>query len=31
VDRDCRVMCRLHLMNQTLVEVERPREHVAFV
>ncbi len=29
--RDCRVMCRLHLVNQTLAHVYAPRQHEAFV
>jgi hypothetical protein len=28
---DCRVMCRLHLMNQELAEIYKPRAHEAFV
>lgn len=28
---DCRVMCRLHLMNEQLAEVYRPHQHEAFV
>ncbi len=28
---DCRVMCRLHLMNETLAAVYAPRQHEAFV
>jgi MoaA/NifB/PqqE/SkfB family radical SAM enzyme len=28
---DCRVMCRLHLLNQTLTTVQTPRAHEAFL
>lgn len=31
VDVGCRVMCRLHSINQQLAELERPRLHEAFV
>jgi MoaA/NifB/PqqE/SkfB family radical SAM enzyme len=31
VDRDCRALCRLHLVNQTLSTVFQPRAHEAFV
>lgn len=31
VDRDCRAMCRLHLVNQSLVPVFRTQLHEAFV
>ena len=31
VDDQCRVMCRLHLMNGPLVEIFRPQPHAAFV
>jgi len=31
VDRDCRVMCRLHLVNQQMAALEAPRAHEAFV
>jgi MoaA/NifB/PqqE/SkfB family radical SAM enzyme len=31
VDEDCRVMCRLHLVNQQLAALEAPRPHEAFV
>ncbi len=27
----CRVMCRLHLMNTVLNDIEQPRQHAAFV
>jgi MoaA/NifB/PqqE/SkfB family radical SAM enzyme len=29
--RECRAMCRLHLVNQQLAEVFAPRQHTAFV
>jgi MoaA/NifB/PqqE/SkfB family radical SAM enzyme len=29
--RQCRVMCRLHLMNEALAAIETPRAHVEFV
>lgn len=29
--KDCRAMCRLHLLNQTLDAIERPRAHASFV
>lgn len=29
--RDCRVMCRLHLMNERLSALEAPMKHTAFV
>lgn len=31
VTTDCRVMCRLHLENQTLATIYEPRQHEAFV
>jgi MoaA/NifB/PqqE/SkfB family radical SAM enzyme len=31
VDAGCRVMCRLHPVNETLASIERPRAHEAFV
>lgn len=31
VNADCRVMCRLHAVNQTLVSLETPVRHEAFV
>lgn len=31
VTGECRVSCRLHLMNQTLAAIEAPREHAAFL
>ena len=31
VDGQCRVMCRLHLMNAQLVEIFRPAQHAAFL
>lgn len=31
VDRDCRVMCRLHPVNQTLHELSQPKPHEVFV
>ncbi len=31
VDAGCRVMCRLHPINQTLASLERPLAHEAFV
>ncbi len=31
VDAGCRVMCRLHPVNQTLAALEHPRAHEAFV
>jgi MoaA/NifB/PqqE/SkfB family radical SAM enzyme len=31
VDKDCRAMCRLHPINQTLDQLEQPRAHEAFL
>lgn len=31
VDAGCRVMCRLHPLNQTLAAIEQPMEHEAFL
>ena len=31
VNKDCRVMCRLHSVNQTLAAISTPRPHEAFV
>jgi GTP 3',8-cyclase len=31
VDQDCRVMCRLHPVNETLAALRTPRAHEAFV
>lgn len=31
VDAGCRVMCRLHPVNQTIADLERPRVHGVFV
>jgi MoaA/NifB/PqqE/SkfB family radical SAM enzyme len=31
VDTNCRVMCRLHPVNETLAAIETPRAHEAFV
>lgn len=31
VDGGCRAMCRLHLVNQTLDQVYKPRQHEAFI
>ena len=31
VNGECRLMCRLHSVNQTLAELVEPREHEEFI